>query len=187
MSPSRRVFLKQSAGVAGMLVLSKKIHQRQQEKIARPTLDPNMLAKFVDPLPILPIARPRSKKAARTRSSLQVPYFRLPMREFTCQVHRDLKPTRVWGFGTASPGPTIETRSGEGLLVGWANELPGTHFLPIDHGIHGAEESMPDVRTVIHLHGAKVPPEGDGYPENWYVPGKSATYFYPNEQEAAML
>lgn len=187
MSLNRRVFLKQSASVAGMLALPGKIQQRRQEKIARPALDPNTLAKYVDPLPILPVARPSAKRPVPGHSSLRVPYFRLAMREFSSQVHRDLKPTRFWGFGGTSPGPTFETRSGEGLLIEWANELPGAHFLPIDHGIHGAEESMPDVRTVIHLHGAKVPPEGDGYPENWYVPGKSAIYFYPNEQDAAML
>jgi spore coat protein A, manganese oxidase len=40
---------------------------------------------------------------------------------------------------------------------------------------------------VSHVHGAKVPPESDGYPENWTVPGKSAIYHYPNKQDAAML
>ena len=114
------------------------------------------------------------------------------MRQFEGKVHRDVKPTRLWGFGAASsgasfPGPTLETQSGSGLLVEWANELPGSHFLPIDHNLHGAEADKPDVRSVIHLHGAKVPPEGDGYPENWYVPGKSAIYFYPNDQDAALL
>jgi len=43
------------------------------------------------------------------------------------------------------------------------------------------------VRTVVHLHGAKAPPESDGYPDNWYATGKSALYHYPNRQEAAML
>jgi len=46
-------------------------------------------------------------------------------------VHRDLPPTRVWGFNNSSPGPIFETRSGYGLLVEWANELPTHHFLPI--------------------------------------------------------
>jgi FtsP/CotA-like multicopper oxidase with cupredoxin domain len=64
------------------------------------------------------------------------------------------------------------------MLVEWANELPTSHFLPIDHHIHGAEADKPNVRTVIHLHGSCVPAEGDGYPENWFVPGKSATYYY---------
>jgi spore coat protein A, manganese oxidase len=43
------------------------------------------------------------------------------------------------------------------------------------------------VRAVVHVHGARTPPESDGYPEAWYVPGKSATYYYPNHQDAAAL
>jgi spore coat protein A len=78
-------------------------------------------------------------------------------------------------------------RRGQGALIEWANELPQRHFLPIDHHIHGAESDKPDVRAVVHVHGAKVPPESDGYPENWYVPGKSNTCYYPNNQDAAML
>jgi len=81
----------------------------------------------------------------------------------------------------------FETRSGQGLLVEWANDLPSSHLLPIDHSIHGAEADKPDVRAVVHLHGAKAPPDSDGYPENWFVPGKSAVCYYPNRQDAAML
>jgi spore coat protein A len=32
-----------------------------------------------------------------------------------------------------------------------------------------------------------VPPDSDGYPESWTVPGKSSLYRYPNQQEAAAL
>jgi spore coat protein A len=39
----------------------------------------------------------------------------------------------------------------------------------------------------VHLHGAKAAPECDGYPDDWYAPGKSVTYNYPNQQEAALL
>jgi spore coat protein A len=67
------------------------------------------------------------------------------------------------------------------------NALPNEHFLPIDHTIHGAEANQPAVRTVVHLHGAKTGPESDGYPEDWVVPGKSQLYYYPNQQDAAML
>jgi spore coat protein A len=59
--------------------------------------------------------------------------------------------------------------------------------LPIDHNVHGAEADKPEVRTVVHLHGAKARPESDGYPESWYGPGKSAVCHYPNRQDAAML
>jgi len=109
------------------------------------------------------------------------------MRQVATKIHRDLPPTRMWGYNSIWPGPTFETRSGQGLLVDWVNELPGQHFLPIDYRLHGAERDKPGGRAVTHLHGAKAPPESDGYPEAWYPPGKSALYYYPNNQEAAML
>ncbi len=109
------------------------------------------------------------------------------MREIKTSVHRHLPLTRFWAYGSSVPGPVIETRSGEGFFVDWPNQLPQQHFLPIDHTLMGAEKDKPEVRTVVHLHGAKAPPESDGYPEEWYVPGKSATYYYPNEQEPALL
>ena len=40
---------------------------------------------------------------------------------------------------------------------------------------------------MVHLHGAKVPPSSDGYPEDWYVPGRSKVYHYPNQQDATLL
>jgi spore coat protein A len=85
------------------------------------------------------------------------------------------------------PGPTIEARSGEEIAIEWPNQLPAKHFLPIDHNLMGAEKGVPESRTVVHVHGARVPPESDGWPEAWYAPGKSATYHYPNQQEAALL
>jgi spore coat protein A len=159
----------------------------RQAPSAQPELDPNSLKPFVDPLPVPEIARPSGQKPGPADPSVQLPWYRLAMREVKVKVHRDLKPTAIWGFGSSFPGPTFETRSGEGLLVEWANELPARHFLSIDHHIHGAEADKPDVRTVVHLHGAKTGPESDGYPEDWYEPGKSRVYFYPNRQDAAML
>jgi spore coat protein A, manganese oxidase len=120
-------------------------------------------------------------------SALKVPYYRVAMQQIERKLHRDLAATRLWCCGGSVPGPTFETRSGEGLSIEWANELPAKHFLPIDRTLHGAEASNPEVRGIVHVHGAKVPPEYDGYPEDWFVPGKSRTYFYPNHQDAAML
>ena len=125
--------------------------------------------------------------ALRIPKTIKGQKLRLEMREVVAQVHRDLPPTHFWSFGDSFPGPTIEAMKGHPLQVEWANRLPSKHFLPIDHNLHGAESSVPDVRAVVHIHGAKVPPQHDGYPEAWYVPGKSQTYLYPNEQDAAML
>lgn len=134
------------------------------------------LKKYVDELPVPEKARPVHKR-----------HYRVTMREFQAKVHRDLPPTSFWGYDGMSPGPTFEARSGEALSVEWVNDLPIKHLLPIDHAVHGAENNIPDVRTVVHLHGGKVPPESDGNPEKWIVPGQSKTCFYPNRQEAAGL
>lgn len=109
------------------------------------------------------------------------------MREAEAKVHRDLPPTRVWTYEGTSPGPTIEARSGQPLIVEWVNALPERHFLPIDRTLHGGQTGVPDVRAVVHVHGAKTPPESDGFPEAWYPAGRSAAFHYPNRQDATML
>ncbi len=145
------------------------------------------LATFVDPLPLPPVAKPVGLRRSPTDRKKQLPYYRIPIQEFYAKVHRDVPATRFWGYGNSLPGPTIEARSGEEILVEWPNHLPAKHFLPIDHNLMGAEKSHPEVRTVVHVHGAKVPPESDGYPENWYASGASSLYHFPNRQDAAQL
>jgi spore coat protein A len=140
-------------------------------------LDPDRLEKFVDALPVPPVAKPAGATG----------FFRLEMAEFAAKVHRDLPATRMWGYNGSSPGPVIEARSGRALSVEWVNRLPAKHLFAIDHNLMGAEKDKPDVRSVVHVHGAKTQPENDGYPEDWYVAGKSRTYSYPNQQDAATL
>lgn len=152
-----------------------------------PLINPAALARFVDPLPVPPLARAAGKRADPAQAGRELPYYRMEMRAFAAKLHRDIPPTPLWGYGGAFPGPTFETRRGEPLLVEWVNALPARHFLPIDHTIHGAERDKPEVRAVTHVHGARVPANADGYPEDWYVPGRSALYRYPNGQDAATL
>src|ERR1700721_208971 len=83
----------------------------------------------------------------------KVAFFRVSMRAAAAKVHRDLAPTNFWSYGGIVPGLQFETRSGEGLLVEWANELPKMHFLPVAHTRHGAEKDVPEVRGVVHMHG----------------------------------
>ena len=109
------------------------------------------------------------------------------MQPFQARVHRDVSATAFWGYNASCPGPTLEVRQGQPILVEWANELPRQHFLPIDHTLHGAEADKPEVRTVVHLHGGRNRPESDGYPEDWFVPGHSAHSYYDNQQEATSL
>ena len=173
-----------------MLTMSAALHQAGAHAPApkvRTQLNASTLTPFVDPLPIPEIARPIGTMPSPADPGIQIPHFRIAMRECEAKLHRDLKPTRMWGYGGTVPGPTFETRSGQGVHVEWVNELPSKHFLPIDHSIHGAEAAKPDVRTVVHLHGGRVPPESDGYPEDWFVPGRSASCHYPNQQDACLL
>jgi spore coat protein A len=161
------------------------LHGRPQA--TRPPLHPAALRRFVDPLPIPKVAKAEGLRADPHDPDARIAYYRISMRETEMSVHRDVPRTRVWSYGGSVPGPTIETRSGTPLLIEWHNDLPSRHFLPIDHSLCGAGGHVPDVRTVVHVHGAKAPPESDGYPEDWYAPGHSVLYRYPNRQDAAML
>ena len=156
-----------------------------------PNLDISTLARFVDPLPLPLIARPAEHRIVPKNFSdgagQRVPFYRVPMRAISAKLHRDLPPTNLWSYGGVVPGVQFETRSGEGQLIEWSNELPQKHFLPIDHTLHGAEKNLPEARGVVHLHGGRTPADSDGYPEDWYAPGQSRTYFYPNKQDAALL
>jgi spore coat protein A, manganese oxidase len=145
---------------------------------------PVTLPSYVTPLSIPPVLRP-----SPDGSPLHV-----RMRSFQTKVHRDLPPTTLWGYDSCWPGPTFEVRRGQSLAVKWINELPLKHFLPIDPTIHGAEEGVPEVRTIVHVHGAQVLPDSDGYPDSWYtpdgkvggVPGTNPAH-YPNDQPATTL
>jgi spore coat protein A, manganese oxidase len=187
-SLTRRAFLQRSGILGAALAMPQTRHGQQLPAPKfRTSLAVTSLAQFVDPLPIPEIALPADHRSDPFDAPVKLPFYRVAMRPTEIKVHRDIKPTRMWAYGASSPGPTFEVRRGQGILVEWANELPTQHFLPLDHSIHGAEADKPEVRTVVHLHGAKARAESDGYPENWYVPGKSAVYHYPNQQDAAML
>lgn len=146
------------------------------------------LTKFIDALPIPPVIKPRQKDQFHT-------YYEVTMTEFKQSLHRDLPETKVWGFEGIYPGPTFEVESGEKVFVKWMNNLPERHLLPVDHSIHGAQTDVPDVRTVIHLHGASVEWESDGYPEAWFTNGFARTgpyfskeiYRYDNIMPACTL
>jgi spore coat protein A len=186
---TRRTFLKQCSTVAGGLAFG-----RGGYLFAAPhampatanTLNVSTLPQFVDSLPLPAVAKAAGLRPLPTSPKTKVPYYRLSAQTVQMQIHRDLQPTNFWSFGPSVPGPTLETRSGEDVLVEWANDLPQQHFLPIDYRLHGAKDNPP-VRMVSHMHGARVPPDSDGYPEDWFVPGKSRLYHYPNQQEPAML
>jgi len=184
---TRRSFLMQSAMAAARLAGRESRWPLMANSSGSPRFEASSLSQFVDPLPVLPRVPQVGYRPSPENAGVKLPYFRVVMHQFEAKIHRDLKPTRVWGFGSNSPGPILEMRAGEGVLVEWINELPTRHLFTIDHNIHGAEAGQPDVRAVVHLHGSRTGPANDGYPEHWYAPGKSVVCHYPNGQEPAML
>jgi len=199
MKKSRRDILKMSA-MAGAGMLIPPLSQRQ-----RPTpselaqgrqyhghvahhlgVQPQspLLTPFIDPLPIPPVIRPKTGSTTN-----------INMTTFKQKLHHDLPPTPLWGYNGIYPGPTFEVRTGSPIKVKYSNSLPTTHFLPVDTTIHGSEANQPQVRTIVHLHGLRVAPDSDGYPEAWFTSdGKTGPvlfnpnpFFYPNEQQATNL
>jgi spore coat protein A len=113
------------------------------------------LTKFIDKLPIPPILQARWKDPSYT-------YYEVNMTEFKQSLHSELNDTTVWGFEGNYPGPTIEVNSGEKVFIKWINKLPDKHLLPVDYTVHGAHVDVPEVRTVVHVHGASVEWVSDG-------------------------
>ena len=181
----RRKFLKLMGGAAsGVVALgSGGTFVRARRAEAQVTLTP-----FVDALPIPNGIRPGGTFDGD-------PLFQVTMQVFRQKLHRDLPPTTLWGYNGQYPGPTFEARRGQPIAVRWMNNLPNRHMFPIDNTLHGDEAGQPAVRTVVHLHGHKVLPESDGYPEAWFTNGFGQTgpffeqriYQYPNDQAATQL
>ena len=189
MNTTRRLFLQHVSLLAAAAATQSARADQMHMVPATPEalLDTNALARYVDPLPIPAQARPSGLRPDPLHPESKIPYYRIVMRESRMKVHRDLPATMFWGYDGTCPGPTIEVRRSHPILVEWVNELPARHFLPVDHTLHGAEADKPEVRTVVHLHGGRTAPESDGYPEDWFVPGHSATCYYPNQQDACTL
>ncbi len=157
-----------------------------------------VLTPYVDPLPIPALATPISGSPGAAAT------YNISMVEITQQMHSQLPPTRVWAYSDgvhtpATPGPIILARSGQPVTVNWINDIrdldtnelrTNSHYLAVDTEqddmgmtcIHGAETRA---KTVVHLHGGKVPPEFDGYPEWTMLPGEPPqTFVYSNDQQA---
>lgn len=152
---------------------------------------PADLDKFIDPLPVPAVLKPD------TSMYEGFDYYEISVSQFLQQLHSQLAPAMVWGYGESYPGPTIEARRGRPVRVRWINDdLPRFHLLAasIDPTIFRGMD-YPEVRTVTHLHGGHTPPQSDGLPEAWSTPGGAergpsfnpGDYIYPNDQQACLL
>jgi spore coat protein A len=175
---TRREFLKLCAASAPALSL--RGQSPADSSANKPWRTPAIIDRFIDPLPVPNQLRPYRTVGGKTE-------YRVRMLECAHRLHSQLLPTRLWGFEGQYPGPTFDAVRGHPITVEWENHLPSYHLFAVDPHIHGAMPPIPPVRTVPHLHGSRSPSDSDGLPEKWFAPGKSARYFYPNDQPAATL
>lgn len=153
--------------------------------------DPTTIPKFVDEMPIPPVAHPVNDCYEPDESALD---YHIIMREGKHRFHKDFPMTTIFGYNGIYPGPTLQVEKDIPVKVKWENKLPSKHILPIDRTLHGTMDT-PDVRTVVHLHGANVAADSDGHPEAWYSRGNKYTgstysrevYEYTNHQAGGTL
>ena len=87
---------------------------------------------------------------------------------------RYLPPCRIWGFNGAFPGPMINARYGQPVVVRFENQLRKDD--PQDFG-------APKGQSLIHLHNGHTAPESDGNPHtrpHGYKPGEYWDNLYLN-------
>jgi spore coat protein A len=139
-----------------------------------------------------------------------VDYYKIAMRQYTDQLHPDLPPTKLWGYGQGPEtgfrhlGGAIVATEGKPVRVTWENRLPNTHPLPVDPSVLHEEASGFVNHAAVHLHGGLVPWPSDGGPFHWFTPdgvvGSSVEpwlpdnlgtltndYWYPNIQTPRMM
>ena len=165
---NRRGFLGLLGGAAASVVLAGCAGGQTGEQLVTRARLPKP---FRVPLPIPPVARPSGN------------VYRITQRMARVEILPGLR-TEILGYDGIFPGPTIETRRGEPVVVRHRNELP--------------------VPTVVHLHGGHTPHEHDGWPLDLVLPvgdGREWTthhgngdrsagerdYHYPMAQRAATL
>lgn len=152
--------------------------------------DPATFPWFVDQLLIPEIATP----ALRCEKDKNEIFYHIRMKLGYHRFHRDFPLTPIFGYNGTYPGPTLMVQKDVPIKVKWDNQLPSKHLLPVDHTLHGTMDT-PDVRTVVHLHGANVADHSDGHPEAWYSRDNQYTghkytreiYEYTNHQTGATL
>jgi FtsP/CotA-like multicopper oxidase with cupredoxin domain len=81
-------------------------------------------------------------------------FYEMTVREAAVQLHPDYAPTTIWGFDGTVPGPLIQAKYGEPVLLRLHNHLPSVNKAQ-DFGI---------AEFAIHLHNGHTPTESDGYP-----------------------
>ena len=119
------------------------LEDRVPDEVSRTLTSQARLPKpFTTDLPTLPTLKPTGRRNGQD-------LYEITQRASDREILPGLK-TTVWGYDGRFPGPTIEARRGEPIVVRMHNQLP--------------------VPTTTHLHGGVTPAASDGYPTDLTVP-----------------
>ncbi len=190
---TRRRFLNTAALSTGALVSSRAFTQMQMKHEVIHgihTMDATRLTPFVDPLPLPVLQTPQGTRSSQQHNATDAPYYNVSVHAVQDKLHRDLPSTQLWSYnGTTSAPILFDVRSHQGVLIDWVNNLPSQHILNIHTkgmDMHDMQDA-PETRISTHVHGARVPSISDGYPDDWFGPGKNRLNYYPNRQDATAL
>ena len=112
-----------------------------------------------DPTPVLLVQRRhRPVRAGAAGSFIPRKFYELTAAKTDLKLHPDYAPTTVWAFDGQVPGPLIQAKYGEPILVRFHNHLPSV-TIPQAFGI---------AEITTHLHNAHTPSESDGNPVNFF-------------------
>jgi spore coat protein A len=205
---NRRTFLKTTAGAAALMALPRRAYPFAQSPALQKYIQPLRGVYPIDPAGI-PLATPDAFSTA------DVDHYSLVAGQYQDQLHPALGPTTLWGYADEAHGSLhrhlggiIVASKGRAVQITMTNALPGTHIIPVDTTIPGANLAFN--RTAVHLHGGLVPWISDGGPFDWFAPdgthGESflnnsvtypagpntwlpgqAEYYYPNNQSARLV
>ncbi|MFB3855522.1 MAG: multicopper oxidase family protein [Vicinamibacterales bacterium] len=182
MKPSRREFVQISAAAsAGLLLWREKVYGLFNQS---PTLQ-----KFIQPMRRFGIEIPIASKVSPGDQTFPCDYYEMAMREFTDQLHPNLPPTALRGYGNLADGAAghkhlsgaIVASKGTPVRVRWTNELDagspyslGLTGIPVDLSVvdpYKFGQTLGHDRAAVHLHGGLVPWPSDGGPFHWFNAG----------------
>jgi len=208
---NRRVFLKTSAGLAGLMAVSRysfgnNLRRVRKFSVTLPGLGPDGANEIGNYVPVL---------SPDTTTFPGTDYYDVVASQFTQTLHPSIGETRFWGYADAKSlkkrylGGAIVAKTGRPVKLRMTNQLPSSHILPVDptsiEPPIEAEVGNRVDRLAVHLHGGVVTWINDGGPLSWFsnpnnpggfshgssflnksAPG-SAIYDYPNVTSARYI
>ena len=113
-------------------------------------------------------------------------YFKITAGQYLDKLHRDLPPTKLWGYWDANRPVPVQKHLGGVIImprgmasrIRFTNTLPDTHIIPVDTSIPGANQAQN--RMAIHIHGGLVPWVSDGGPFDWWAPNGASGLSFLN-------